>query len=284
MGGRLPLVNPMAGGGVAGDVGDPTLVSNITAVAGPDLRGVAPGSCRKVFSGPRDPRRRPEFILTGALFNSVFGGPVFLSPNGVADLPVGLRGPGAVRPGRALPPGAVYDGNPNGGFRSDRIHLSGPTGCSRSSKQDGRGETRLKAAFLPPHGRPGHPACGGYVVGEQKLADGLDVFLRIGYSEEDRSFVSLGVDAGVNFTGPIPGRPDDVVGLGVIYARISRDFANAQPDRALWGHETVVELTYKIAIARWWSLQPDVQYIVHPGGSTATPNAVVVGLRIDLLF
>ena len=88
----------------------------------------------------------------------------------------------------------------------------------------------------------------------------------------------------MHHTGLIPGRPRDVLGLGVIYARISRDFARTQPDRASWGHETVVELTYKIAFAPWWSLQPDVQYVVHPGGSTATPNAVVVGLRLDLLF
>jgi len=27
-----------------------------------------------------------------------------------------------------------------------------------------------------------------------------------------------------------------------------------------------------------------VQYVVHPGGSTATPDAVVVGFRVDLLF
>jgi len=51
-----------------------------------------------------------------------------------------------------------------------------------------------------------------------------------------------------------------------------------------WGHETVFEAPYKITLTPWWSLQPDVQYVLHPGGSTEIPNALVLGLRIDLLF
>jgi len=88
----------------------------------------------------------------------------------------------------------------------------------------------------------------------------------------------------VNVTGLIPERSADVLGLGIIYARISGDFAGAQPDSPLWGHETVLEATYKIALTPWWSLQPDLQYVIHPGGSTEIPNALVLGIRIDLLF
>ena len=126
---------------------------------------------------------------------------------------------------------------------------------------------------------------GTYVVAEQKLAPSkVDAFLRLGFAQEDRAFVSVGLDTGINFTGLIPGRPADVLGIGFIYARISRDFARAQPDAPLWGHESVIEVTYKIVFAPWLMVQPDFQYVVHPGGSTALPNATVVGIRLDVLF
>jgi carbohydrate-selective porin OprB len=70
----------------------------------------------------------------------------------------------------------------------------------------------------------------------------------------------------------------------VIYARISRDFADAQPNPGPWGYESVFEATYKLAITPAWSLQPDLQLVFHPGGSTATPRATVLGLRIDVFF
>jgi porin len=58
--------------------------------------------------------------------------------------------------------------------------------------------------------------------------------------------------------------------------------------------EAVFELTYQYQLAKNWTLQPDVQYIVHPGANVADPqvrtgvapipNAAVVGLRTILKF
>ena len=79
-------------------------------------------------------------------------------------------------------------------------------------------------------------------------------------------------------------RPDDVLGVGVIYGRISRHYSEMQANPASWGYEAVFEATYKIAITPAWSVQPDVQYVAHPGGTTADTNATVVGIRVDLNF
>jgi porin len=54
----------------------------------------------------------------------------------------------------------------------------------------------------------------------------------------------------------------------------------------------VYELSYIIQLAPWWTLQPDLQYIVHPGGNVPDPNnpadtvhnAVVVGARTTINF
>ena len=44
--------------------------------------------------------------------------------------------------------------------------------------------------------------------------------------------------------------------------------------------ETTVELTYLAQLGSWLTVQPDLQYVIHPGGTRATQNAVVSGLRV----
>ena len=49
-------------------------------------------------------------------------------------------------------------------------------------------------------------------------------------------------------------------------------------------YEAIIELTYRWQIAPWWTIQPDVQLILHPGGSGAIGDALVIGLRSVLAF
>lgn len=46
------------------------------------------------------------------------------------------------------------------------------------------------------------------------------------------------------------------------------------------GGETVLELTYACQLAAWLAVQPDLQYVIRPGGLRAARNAWVLGLRI----
>src|SRR3989442_15373156 len=39
-------------------------------------------------------------------------------------------------------------------------------------------------------------------------------------------------------------------------------------------------LTYSAQLGSWLTVQPDLQYVIHPGGTRATQNAVVSGLRV----
>ncbi len=41
-----------------------------------------------------------------------------------------------------------------------------------------------------------------------------------------------------------------------------------------------MELTYLAQLGSWLTVQPDVQYVIHLGGTRATRNAVVPGLRV----
>ena len=61
------------------------------------------------------------------------------------------------------------------------------------------------------------------------------------------------------------------------WSRSSRERPRTRP--GFWVRGTVL-----IALPLWWSLQPDLQYVLHPGGWTATLYALVLGRRLDLLF
>jgi len=56
---------------------------------------------------------------------------------------------------------------------------------------------------------------------------------------------------------------------------------DAQP---LSAREMVAELTHLFVVGEHLAIQPDLQYIVGPGGSGRIPDAFVAGLRLTLSF
>ena len=128
----------------------------------------------------------------------------------------------------------------------------------------------------------------------------IGVFARIMFAPGDRNLVSSGVNAGATWKGAIPGRGGDTLGLGLAYLRIGdaargydRDFAFAtNAPYPVRDKELVLEATYQAQIAGWWQVQPDLQYVIHPGGNVPNPNdpaatirnATVLGLRTTITF
>lgn len=93
--------------------------------------------------------------------------------------------------------------------------------------------------------------------------------------------------------GPCEGRPHDVLSLTVACAKISPDAAAANQDASagVRDYETVFELDYSARIAPWWTIQPDIQYIIHPNGgqnpndpAQRVGNAFVAGIRSTVKF
>ena len=131
---------------------------------------------------------------------------------------------------------------------------------------------------------------GLYGIVDQDLYKGgghtISGFLRVGGAPEDVNFVSLYVDGGVNFTGFVPGRTRDTAGVAVAHSSISDDYSRS--DRAQGGRgftsETVLEATYRVTLAPWWSVQPDLQYIFNPSGARGSHDALVLGMRTALTF
>jgi porin len=105
---------------------------------------------------------------------------------------------------------------------------------------------------------------------------GLGAFAQFGWAPEDRNELAWYLGGGFMYTGALPGRDADVLGVGVAHVRFS--------DRAkrLDGltDETVVEVFYTARLAAWLSLQPDLQFIANPGGDGR--NALALGLRFGI--
>ena len=114
----------------------------------------------------------------------------------------------------------------------------------------------------------------------------ISFFVRSGGAPSNTNFVDYYAEGGFNFTGFIPGRDTDVGGIAVARSHVSDDYGQSQilqgtPSSTA---ETVLEATYRVQLAPWWSVQPDVQYIVTPSGVQGSPNAVVLGLRTNISF
>ncbi|MDX1950810.1 MAG: carbohydrate porin [Verrucomicrobiota bacterium] len=133
---------------------------------------------------------------------------------------------------------------------------------------------------------------GGYLVAEQKLyaeteAEGLGAWGRVGASPPDRGFFEYSFDFGLNYTGLLPGREEDILATGFVYARISKDIVASERlsgMNPLSDYEAGWEITYMLQVSKWLSVQPDLQIIFHPGGSSALDNAIVAGVRFNLVF
>lgn len=124
---------------------------------------------------------------------------------------------------------------------------------------------------------------------------GLSAFLRGTLSPPAASLIDRYADAGLVWKGPFPDRDGDQAGIAVAYAHVG---ASAQAaDRArqaadplipIRNHEIGLEATYQAAVAPWWTLQPLLQYWIHPGGNVLNPDggrrrdATVAGLRMQV--
>lgn len=122
----------------------------------------------------------------------------------------------------------------------------------------------------------------------------LNVFGRIMNAPTDQNLVDFGFNGGVTLTAPLPGRDNDQAGLDFGVAHVSSRAADAiaASGGRRPGTETLIEATYQAQATPWLVLQPDVQYVINPGGGIDNPdepdqrlgNEVVVGIRGIVTF
>jgi porin len=150
---------------------------------------------------------------------------------------------------------------------------------------------------------------GIYSVFEQKVYRvgndddrGIGIFARVSSSPSDRNLIDRYADGGIEFIGLSDQRPKDKFGIAAGYAHVSSrahaldmDFLQSTaPSRPLRRFESLVTAVYQYEVRSGWTLQPNFQYFLHPGGGATDPlgpnpgrllkDAAVFGLRTVLKF
>jgi porin len=142
---------------------------------------------------------------------------------------------------------------------------------------------------------------GFYVLFDQVLVPlgspgsnrGFGVFGSVTVAPDSRvQQLPLFFTAGVSARGLFDARPRDAVGLAVASGYFSEDLRRAQkngqlprPDGGVQDYETVIELTYRFDLRKGaLFIQPDLQYIIQPGGTGRLNNALVFGAQLGINF
>ena len=135
---------------------------------------------------------------------------------------------------------------------------------------------------------------GFYVHGDQMIYQetpgsdqGLTVFVASGYyPQTEISIVPFQVNIGLNYKGLFLCRERDHTMLHFIYGDISRDYARnvRKPGGRLAESEKVIEVAHRFQLTPWSYFQPDIQYVIDPGGTGDIPNALVVGAQMGFTF
>jgi porin len=124
---------------------------------------------------------------------------------------------------------------------------------------------------------------GFYVVTDQMVysepgagSQGLTLWATATYApQEEINLFPFFLSGGFVYQGVFPGRDNDAAGFGFAYGKLSRDLEDQD-------YEIGLEGTYIYQVTPWLGLQPDVQLIVHPGGSGSIPDALVAGMQLSV--
>ena len=219
-----------------------------------------------IYNG--DPSIR-DIDNNGADFS--FGGPVFV----INEIGYQLNG---------LPGESQLLGNYKAGFWYDDSSFTdfrtvGP-GASPETKRGNWGFYGLFDQVLIPFGEAGSNR--GFGIFGSFLAS----------PDESISQLPYFFTAGVACRGIWDSRPRDTAGLGVVYGDFSSDLRHSQerqrqldPTVGVQNYEAVVELTYRAYFQRTaLFVQPDLQYVIKPGGTGKIDNALVLGCQIGINF
>ena len=290
------LLSPLYGLGVGAAFGWPTITGSNLPSGGPAYPFVAPGA-RIKFT----PTKSLTFLA--AVFDGDPAGPGTDNPQkrnrygtnfrlkdppfviGEAQWNYATNYSGTLRVGAWKHFGKFADQR----FAVDSLLLSDPNSIGRPAQR--RGD----------HGVYG-------VIDQQiyqspgKTTDGVFVFGRASFSPSDRNPIDFYFDGGVSFQGLVPNRPDDQFGFLGSFARVSRQARLADFDLNFFNgtfapvrnFEALVEATYAINVTNGVVVQPNIQYVFHPGGNVVDPrdplgvraqrNALIIGARTTIQY
>ncbi|MBN1391204.1 MAG: carbohydrate porin [Sedimentisphaerales bacterium] len=130
---------------------------------------------------------------------------------------------------------------------------------------------------------------GFYVTCDQMLikenddpedAQGIGAFFRYGHADSKRNDITDFWSFGFQYQGLFEGRDDDTLGLGFAQGFFSNHASLTYTD----DYESALELYYNARLTPWLNISPSIQYIANPGGNKSADDAVVLGVRTQMVF
>ena len=133
-----------------------------------------------------------------------------------------------------------------------------------------------------------------YRMPDSAIPKGIGLFARVIGAPGQQNIIDFYADGGITFSGMMPGRAHDKLGIGLAYTGISSEvhsFDGGPGPPSARTFEALLEICYTAQLRTGWSLQPDFQYILQPGGGIpepsgkgTVPNAAVWGVRTTINF
>lgn len=105
---------------------------------------------------------------------------------------------------------------------------------------------------------------------------GLRLFSLASFAPPDKNLYPFYAQTGLVYEGLLPTRDQDQLIAGVAYGR----YAN----KSGANYTMVFEGGYRVQISGWSYVQPYIQYISHPAGTTQVANAAIFGFLIGVDF
>lgn len=108
-------------------------------------------------------------------------------------------------------------------------------------------------------------------------SEGVNAFIQFGAAPRESNIAAYFASAGIRSHGFFKSRTNDVIALSVAHLGTGDNWRQASPENL--HAETTFELTYRFCITDVYFIQPDIQYIIHPGAVNEIKNALVATLR-----
>ena len=104
--------------------------------------------------------------------------------------------------------------------------------------------------------------------------------------QQNISKLPFQVNSGIVYKGLVPARDHDTTMLGFVYGNFSDDYAGtvAATGAGTPSYEIALEAGYRIQVTKFAYIQPNVQWIINPGGTGNIPNALVLGAQMNVTF
>ena len=128
---------------------------------------------------------------------------------------------------------------------------------------------------------------------------GLNTFFYATVHDKATNFIDNYQSLGFVFKGPFDARTKDDIGVGISRLHVNeavRDQArllnqvNGATDYddpaflPIQSTEYNSEIYYGIYLTDWLTVRPNLQYVVHPGGTDHVDNALVAGIKLQTRF